>query len=121
MRVWAQAAMIAAGVQLAVVRGKLTSPRWSLVSAVALLVSGIAFLVHEQNPWLYSRSAFLHHAIGWTAHRRRRVPARAGAASAAVVWRAGFALTFVAARGAPLRGPRLRVRSSAASEEVGRR
>jgi hypothetical protein len=29
-------------------------------------VSGTAFLVHEQNPWFFARSAFLHHLIGWT-------------------------------------------------------
>ncbi|MGH3065665.1 MAG: hypothetical protein ACRDOF_05110, partial [Gaiellaceae bacterium] len=62
---WAEAAMIAGGVQLAVVRGKLQSPQWSLVTAGALLVCGAAFLVHEANPWLFSRSAFLHHVIGW--------------------------------------------------------
>ena len=61
---WAQAALVAGAAQLAVVRGKLKSPSWSLVPGFALLVSGLAFLVHEQNPWLYSRSAFLHHAIG---------------------------------------------------------
>jgi hypothetical protein len=22
--------------------------------------------VHEQNPWFFSRSAFLHHLLGWT-------------------------------------------------------
>ncbi|HET9437864.1 MAG TPA: hypothetical protein VFO64_06660 [Gaiellaceae bacterium] len=94
--IWAQAALLAGAVQLAAVRGKLESPSWSLVPALALLVSGAAFLVHEQNDWLYSRAAFLHHAIGWMlvfaalfplgqALRPRRV----------VVWQAGFALTFV--------------------------
>ena len=63
--VWAQAALVAGAVQLAIVRGKLQSPRWSLAIAAGLLVSGLAFLVHERNAWLYSRSAFLHHAIGW--------------------------------------------------------
>jgi hypothetical protein len=94
---WAQAAMIAGGVQLAVVRGKITSRAWSLVTAVALVLTGASFLVHEQNSWLFSRSAFLHHVIGWVLvlgalfpigealHPRRRP-----------VWVAGFALTFVA-------------------------
>ena len=62
---WAQAALVAGAVELAVVRGKLKSPNWSLVPGFAFLISGLAFLVHEQNPLLYSRSAFLHHAIGW--------------------------------------------------------
>ena len=93
--VWAQAAMIAGGVQLAVVRGKLTSPRWSLVTAGALLVSGAAFLVHESNPWLYSRSAFLHHAIGWVVAVAALFPLAEALRPRAAVWRAGFALTFV--------------------------
>ncbi len=49
-----------------VVRGRLHSSYWSLVTAGALLVSGASFLVHEQNGWLFARSAFLHHLIGWT-------------------------------------------------------
>ena len=52
-------------VQLAVVRARLASPYWSLVTAGGLLVSGSAF-IHEQNGWLFARSAFLHHLIGWT-------------------------------------------------------
>src|SRR5437016_1452744 len=55
--VWAEATMVAGAVQLAVIRGKLSSPLWWLVTSAALLVSGIAFLVHEQNSWLFSRSA----------------------------------------------------------------
>jgi len=45
---------------------KLTSPYWRLTLPLALIVSGAAFLVHEQNGWLWSRSAFVHHAAGWT-------------------------------------------------------
>ena len=52
------------------------SPAWSLVPGVALFVSGAAFLVHEPNEWLYSRSAFLHHAIGWMLVVVGTVPAR---------------------------------------------
>ncbi|HSI96848.1 MAG TPA: hypothetical protein VK926_00665 [Gaiellaceae bacterium] len=93
--VWAEAAMIAGAVQLAVVRGKLQSPRWSLVTAGALLVSGVAFLVHEANPWLYSRSAFLHHAIGWTLVVACLFPLGQAVRPRRVVWSTGFALTFV--------------------------
>ena len=53
--IWAQAALVAGAVELASVRGKLRSPRWSLVPGFALFVSGVAFLVHEQYAWLYSR------------------------------------------------------------------
>jgi hypothetical protein len=62
---WAEAIMAAGAVELALVRGKLRSPRWRTVVALGCLVSGTAFLIHEQNPWLYQRSAFLHHALGW--------------------------------------------------------
>jgi len=93
--VWAQAALLAGAVQLALVRGKLTSPAWSLVPGVALLVSGAAFLVHEPNDWLYSRSAFLHHAIGWMLVVAALFPLGQALRPRQVVWRAGFALTFV--------------------------
>jgi len=62
---WAEVMMLAGAAELALVRGKLTSPRWRLTVALAFVVSGTAFLIHEQNPWLYQRSAFLHHTLGW--------------------------------------------------------
>jgi hypothetical protein len=93
--VWAQAAMVVGGIQLAVVRGKLTSPRWSLVTAGALLVSGAAFLLHEQNDWLYSRSAFLHHVVGWTLVVAAVFPVLQALQPRRVAWSMGFALTFV--------------------------
>lgn len=92
---WAEAAMIAGAVQLAVVRGKLTSPRWPLVAAAAFLLSGAAFLVHESNPWLYSRSAFLHHVIGWTLVVAAVFPLGQAVQPRRAAWSAGFALTFV--------------------------
>ena len=88
-------AMIAGGVQLAVVRGKLTSPRWSLVTAAAVLLSGVSFVVHEQNGWLFSRSAFLHHLIGWTLIVASLFPVGAALRPRRAVWAYGFALTFV--------------------------
>jgi hypothetical protein len=93
---WAQFAMLAGAVELALVRGKVSGRWWSLASAAALLVSGIAFLVHEQNPWLFSRSAFLHHALGWTCVVATAFPLGAALRPSWPVWRAGFALTFVA-------------------------
>jgi ATP/ADP translocase len=93
--VWAQAALLAGAVQLAVVRGKLMSPTWSLVPALALLVSGAAFLVHEQNDLFYSRSAFLHHAIGWMLVVASLFPLGQALRPRRIVWQAGFALTFV--------------------------
>jgi hypothetical protein len=94
--VWAEAAMIAGAVQLAVVRGKLSSPLWSLVNSGALLVSGAAFLVHEQNDWLYSRSAFLHHTIGWTLVVAALFPLGQALRPRRLVWSTGFALTWLA-------------------------
>ncbi len=92
---WAQAAMIAGGVQIAVVRGSLTSPRWSLVTAGALFLTGVSFLVHEQNPWLFSRSAFLHHAIGWVLVVATIFPIGQALRPRRIVWSAGFAATFI--------------------------
>lgn len=93
--VWAQAALLAGAVQLAVVRGKLVDPRWSIVPALALLVSGAAFLIHEQNPALYSRAAFLHHAIGWMLVVAALFPLGQAFRPRHPLWRTGFALTFV--------------------------
>jgi hypothetical protein len=92
---WAEAAMIAGAVQLAVVRGKLASPRWSLVTSGALFLSGVSFLVHEQNGWLFSRSAFLHHSIGWTLVIATLFPLGAALRPGRVVWSTGFALMWV--------------------------
>jgi hypothetical protein len=94
--VWAQVAMIAGAVQFAIVREKLTSPRWTLVVGGALLVSGLAFVVHEQNSWLFSRSAFLHHTIGWTLVFASLFPLAQALQPRRAIWKAGFALTFVA-------------------------
>ena len=94
--IWAQVAMIAGAVEIAVVRGKLASPRWSLVAAGALFVSGVSFLVHEQNAWLYSRAAFLHHAIGWMLVVAALFPlGKAFRPQRTALWGTGFALTFV--------------------------
>lgn len=93
---WAEVAMLAGATQLALVRGKISSRWWALVVSGAMLVSGVAFLVHEQNPWLFSRAAFLHHALGWTLLAASVFPlARALQPRRAAVWQAGFALTWV--------------------------
>ncbi|MGI8973018.1 MAG: hypothetical protein ACR2HI_02440 [Gaiella sp.] len=93
---WAQAAMVAGAVQLAVVRGRLSSPAWSLVTAAAVAVSGASFVLHEQNGWLFSRSAFLHHLIGWTLIAATLFPLGAALRPKRIVWAYGFALTWVA-------------------------
>jgi hypothetical protein len=63
---WAQVLMLAGGAELGLASGKLSSQYWRLCSALGMLVSGTAFLVHEQQAWLFSRAAFLHHTLGWT-------------------------------------------------------
>jgi hypothetical protein len=94
--VWAQVAMVAGAVQLAIVRGKLTSARWPLVIAGGLFLCGLAFVLHEQNPWLYSRSAFLHHVLGWMLIVAALFPLGQALWPRRTVFQAGFALTFVA-------------------------
>jgi hypothetical protein len=64
--VWAQALMVMGAAELGLAKGKLSSRWWRLAAPVGIAFSGVAFLVHEQNPWLFSRSAFLHHLLGWT-------------------------------------------------------
>ena len=64
---WAQAMMLAGAAELGLAYGKLRNALWRLATPFAFVVSGLAFLLHEQNPWFFQRSAFLHHLIGWTA------------------------------------------------------
>jgi hypothetical protein len=92
---WAEMLMLAGAVELALVRGKLQSPAWRLTMAAAFAVSGLAFLVHEQNAWFFQRSSFLHHLLGWTLLTAAVFPlvrsVRPRSHTAAV----GFALSFV--------------------------
>jgi hypothetical protein len=92
---WAEVAMLAGAIQLALVRGKLTSRWWVLSLSVAMIVSGLAFLIHEQNPWLFSRAAFLHRAIGWTLVVAALFPLGQALRPRQTVWRTGFAMTWV--------------------------
>jgi hypothetical protein len=93
---WAQTMMFAGAAELGLVRGKLKSPYWGLAMSLALFVSGAAFLIHEQNGWLFSRSAFLHHAIGWTCVVGSIFPIAKTFRPRSVVWQGGFAVTIVA-------------------------
>jgi hypothetical protein len=93
---WAQVLMVAGAAQLALVRGKLKSPRWELTMALAFFVSGAAFLVHEQNGWLFSRAAFLHHALGWTLIAGSVFPVLRAFRPRAEALRGGYALTMLA-------------------------
>jgi hypothetical protein len=92
---WAQVLMLAGGAELGLARGKLRSPRWRLTSALALAVSGAAFLLHEQNPWLFQRSAFLHHLLGWTLLVSAVFPLVQAFRPRSIVAATGFAATFL--------------------------
>jgi hypothetical protein len=92
---WAQALMIAGAAELGLARGKLRSPYWHLCTTVGLAVSGTAVLVHEQNPWFFQRSAFLHHLIGWTAIIAAAFPLVLALRPRSLLAATGLATTFV--------------------------
>jgi hypothetical protein len=92
---WAEVLMLAGGVELALVRGKLDSRWWRLAMTAAVLLSGTAFLVHEQNPWLFQRSAFLHHLLGWTLVAGAVFPLASSFRPRSQAAATGFALMFV--------------------------
>jgi hypothetical protein len=94
--VWAQALMVAGAARLGLVRGKLRNSLWELTLPLALAVSGAAFLIHEQNPWLFSRAAFLHHALGWTAVAGALITTALFVRPRSPTFNAGFALMFLA-------------------------
>ncbi len=93
---WAQTMMLAGAAELGLARGKFRSQYWKLTSALAFAISGTAILVHEQNGWLFSRAAFLHHAIGWTVLLGLVFPLGRALRPHSGAFRTGFALLFVA-------------------------
>jgi hypothetical protein len=92
---WAQALMLAGAAHLGLARGKLTSPYWRLTLPFAMVVSGTALLIHEQNGWLWSRSAFVHHAAGWTVIVGALFPLLATFLPRRSTLHVGFALTVL--------------------------
>ena len=93
---WADVLMLAGATELALVRGKLVSPWWRLATVLAFVVSGSAFLVHEQNTWFFQRSSFLHHLMGWTLLGVAIVPFARCLRPRSVLFGSAYALTFVA-------------------------
>lgn len=92
---WAQVLMLAGAAELGLVRGKLHSQYWRLTSALGLAVSGLAFIVHEQNAWLFARAAFLHHVLGWFVLCAAAFPLVQAFRPRSLVAASGFATTFV--------------------------
>ncbi len=92
---WAQTMMLAGAAELGLVRGKLHHRAWRLAVPLALAVSGAGLLVHEQNGWLFSRAAFLHHALGWTALVGAIFPLVVFLRPRSRAWSSGLALTMV--------------------------
>jgi hypothetical protein len=92
---WAQVLMLCGGAELGLAHGKLHSQYWRLASSLAFVVSGTAFLVHEQNGWLFSRAAFLHHSLGWSLLVAAVFPFVQAFRPRSVVAASGFATTFV--------------------------
>lgn len=92
---WAQVLMLSGAVELGLAKGKLTSQYWRLCSALALAVSGTAFLVHEQNTWFFARAAFLHHVLGWGLLGAAIFPLVQAFRPRSVAAATGFATTFV--------------------------
>ena len=93
---WAQALMVMGAAELGLARGKLHSRWWKLATPVALVLSGMAFLVHEQNGWFFARSAFLHHLLGWTLVLGALVPLGLVFRPRSVVLQSGFAVVIIA-------------------------
>jgi hypothetical protein len=93
---WAQALMVMGGAELGLAKGKLTSRWWKLAAPVGIAVSGLAFLVHEQNGWFFARAAFLHHLIGWTLVGAALFPLALVFWPRSALARSGFALSVLA-------------------------
>jgi hypothetical protein len=93
---WAQVAMLAGAAELGVVAGRLKSRAWPLTLVLAFTVGGATLLLHEENGWLWSRSAFLHHALGWLFVAAAIFPLARTFRPRSVLANAGFAVTFVA-------------------------
>ena len=93
---WAQALMVMGAAELGLARGKLHSRWWKLATPVALAISGLAFLVHEQNGWYFARSAFLHHLLGWTLLLGALAPLGLVFRPRSAVFQSGFAIVIIA-------------------------
>jgi hypothetical protein len=92
---WAQALMVMGAAELGLAKGKLHNRWWHLAAPVGIAVSGIAFLVHEQNAWYFARSAFLHHLMGWSLLGLALIPLALVFRPRSIFLRSAFALGVV--------------------------
>jgi hypothetical protein len=92
---WAQVMMAAGAAELGLVSGKLKNELWKLAVPGMFAVSGAAFLIHEANPWFFSRSAFVHHVCGWTLLVGALFPLGAAFKPRSFVFNTGYALVIV--------------------------
>ena len=92
---WAEVLMLAGGAELGLVHGRLKSKWWRLTMPLAFVVTGTAFIVHEQNAWYFARSAFLHHLLGWTFLVAAVIPLGMTFRPKSMALQSAFALTFV--------------------------
>ena len=92
---WAEVLMLAGGAELGLVHGRLKSRWWRLTMPLAFVVTGTAFIVHEQNTWFFARSAFLHHLLGWTFLVAAIIPLGLVFRPRSTWLQSAFALTFV--------------------------
>jgi hypothetical protein len=93
---WAQVMMLAGAAELGLVAGKLKNEAWKLCVPVLFVVGGAAFLIHEANPWFYSRSAFVHHMCGWILLIGALFPLGAAFKPRSLAFNAGYAAMIVA-------------------------
>ena len=94
---WAEVLMLAGGAELGLVHGRLKSPYWRLTWPLAFLVTGTAFIVHEQNPWFFARAAVPASPDRVDVHDRRAHSTCAGRRPRSPCW-ACFALTSSSSR-----------------------
>jgi hypothetical protein len=92
---WAEVMMFAGAAELGLASGKLHSALWRLPIVLAFVVTGAAFLIHEQNDWFFQRSAFLHHLLGWTFLAAAVFPLGRAIRPRSSLFASGFALAFV--------------------------
>lgn len=92
---WAEVMMLAGAAELGLATGKLKNQLWRMTSVLAFVVTGAAFLIHEQNAWFFQRSAFLHHLLGWTFLACAVFPLGRALRPRSAAFAAGFALAFV--------------------------